>query len=472
MIQQMTVQPSASGVPRTGPGRDGVSYPRQGRSRAVRIDLLDIVSVLWCVMPLFIFLAKGGAAKFGTLGAAFTSIGIVAGLVATATMAQQLLLASRIPVVDRALGHDRALARHRALTATTMVLLAAHGVMLMVGYGLADRSGPVGAFVGLWSLPDFVWAVLSFGLLCVVGLFSYAVVRARLPYELWHAIHLITYLAVLASIPHQFSMGSVFGSGWARWYWIAMWLVTGFAMLTWRILLPLFNSLDHRVSVVSVHPEGKDAVSIVMRGRDLASLSIRAGQFFHWRFLARGMWTHQHPFSLSAAPQGDYLRITVRDLGPGTKALMQVRPGTKVLFQGPYGVFSDVARTRDAVILAGAGAGIMPLRGLLEETTVLPGRALVILRASTAAELYLYDEVRNLCAAKGVACLTLTGRRDPERGWVPADHGSLRLAQLAPWVADADLFCCGPTGWTDSLCAEARAYGVPDSQIHVERFSW
>ena len=44
----------------------------------------------------------------------------------------------------------------------------------------------------------------------------------------------------------------------------------------------------------------------------------RTGQFFLWRFLTRDRWWEAHPFSLSAAPDGRRLRITVKGVGDYT----------------------------------------------------------------------------------------------------------------------------------------------------------
>jgi ferredoxin-NADP reductase len=41
---------------------------------------------------------------------------------------------------------------------------------------------------------------------------------------------------------------------------------------------------------------------------------VTAGQFLNWRFLTGPGWTRAHPYSLSAAPDGRSLRITVKAL--------------------------------------------------------------------------------------------------------------------------------------------------------------
>ncbi len=65
------------------------------------------------------------------------------------------------------------------------------------------------------------------------------------------------------------------------------------------------------------------------------------GQFFLWRFLTGTGWAQAHPYSLSAAPNDRYLRITVKDLGDDTHRLQTLHPGVRVFAEGPYGTFTS-----------------------------------------------------------------------------------------------------------------------------------
>ena len=209
-------------------------------------------------------------------------------------------------------------------------------------------------------------------------------VRRRFPYEFWYAVHLLTYAAVLTSIPHQFSVGGLFAEGtWQRWYWLAICIATGAALLHYRVLEPLVATFRHQLTVSRVVAGAPGVVSIELTGRHLDELAGSGGRFFIWRFLAPGMWWHPHPFSLSAEPvlfdssgRGT-LRITVRNLGRGSAQLARLKPGTRVAIEGPYGLFSTAARSRNRVVMIGAGIGITPLRALLESTPFEPGNATV-----------------------------------------------------------------------------------------------
>ena len=117
-----------------------------------------------------------------------------------------------------------------------MYLLLAHGILIAVGYGMAEGLDPVSEAVALWVLvPDMWLAFVSMALFIAVVVTSLVAVRRRFPYEFWYVVHLLTYAAVLTAIPHQFSVGGLFAEGtWQRWYWLAICIATGAALLHYR----------------------------------------------------------------------------------------------------------------------------------------------------------------------------------------------------------------------------------------------
>lgn len=448
-------------------------YRRRANSRNLRADLLEALSWTSMAVAVALYLAGGVAGSFATVGDAMVTVGILAGLTATNALLLMLLLAARVDVIDRTLGQPRVMALHARLGDWVVIGLGVHGAFLIVGYALRDQTSLLAEFTTLWGTTgDFALALLGMGLLLTVVVSSITAARRHLPYEVWHVIHLLSYLAVAVSIPHMYSMGSIITlDTWQGWYWTGLLIVTGVSLLSFRFLLPLLNTLRHRVRVSRVVPAGPDAFSIEFSGHRLDELGMRAGQYLHWRFLTPRLWWHQHPFSVSAAPTDGAMRITVRIIGKGTAALAGVRPGTRVAIEGPYGVFSDDARTTESVALIGAGAGICPIRAILEDTGIVPGRATVILRASRPEEFYLVDEIAELCRLRGARLVTLAGHRAEGR-WVPADHSQWFLHHFIPDLTDTDIYVCGPAGFTTAVVDEALALGVPKTRIRDERFDW
>lgn len=188
-----------------------------------------------------------------------------------------------------------------------------------------------------------------------------------------------------------------------------------------------------------------------------------------WRFLDRRRWREAHPFSLSSATTPTTMRITVKPSGDGSAGLATVEPGTRVLVEGPFGIFSGVSRTRRGVVLLASGIGITPIRAMLEELDPADGPVDVIVRARSRAEAPLLDEVEELSATKGVALHVVLGSRGD--GWSSADQPAT-LESLVPDVAERDIYICGPVRWAAAVEQEARAAGVGRDSVHRETFAW
>ncbi len=425
------------------------------------------------VMAVVLFLDNGGASQFDNLADILVSIGILAALTATNALLMMLLLAARVPVIDRVLGQARATSLHAKLGEWVVLGLIAHATFLLVGYAMLDGVGIFGEFGYLWGESnDFILAVVAIGALFAVAGSSFAVARKHLPYEAWHAVHLLSYAAVGLAIPHMFSMSGLLAAGsWRRTYWVAVLVLTGVALAWFRFLTPVVSSLRFQVRVQRVVRLDADTYNIEFTGRHLDRLGAQAGQFLRWRFLTRRTWWQDHPFSLSTAVTPTGMRVTVRAGGRGTRALADLTPGTLVAIEGPYGAFTHDRRTRRQVVLVGAGAGIAPVRSLLEHADVELGAATVVLRDSDLNRVPLLREIRDLCESLDARLVVLTGHRASER-WVPEANAALTLADLVPGVADADLYVCGPAGFVDSVIADARAAHVPAAQIHHEQFAW
>ena len=257
-------------------------------------------------------------------------------------------------------------------------------------------------------------------------------------------------------------------------FWWGLWAVAAGAVLVWRVALPLWRSTRHRLRVTSVVREEPGVVSVVMTGRHMARLGAEAGQFFTWRFLTGPGWTRGHPYSLSAAPDGRSLRITVKELGDDSRVLRHVRPGTRVLVEGPYGRLSARARSQRKIALIGAGVGITPLRALAEGLPYAAGDAVLLYRYRDRP--LFAQEISVLARERGLGVIWLPGRRRAPDSWLGHGVGDADdLTALTYWVpdiADRDVYVCGPEEWADDVARTTAAAGVPAERFHAESFGW
>ena len=422
-----------------------------------RTGLYALLAVNVAVVAVF-FLQAGFASN------TLIVLGRLTGLYGALLMAFQLLLVARLPWFDRRIGMDRLTSWHRWTGFSVLWLLLAHVVFITFGYADSSSLDPVSQLVDLAETVEGVLrAVVALALIIVIGVVSARFARRRLAYETWHFIHLYTYVAVVLAFTHQVAAGTTFTSTpAAKTYWYAVWGGALAAVFAGRVLLPLRRNLRHQLRVAAVVPESDSVVSIHITGRDLDRLPAQAGQFFLWRFLTRDRWWQANPFSLSMAPDGTRLRLTAKTAGDGTAALRQLKVGTRVFAEGPYGAFTAMHRTRPESLLIAGGVGVTPIRALLEE---LHGHAVVIYRVSTDRDAVLYDELRELAEAKGATLHLVTGPVSPDK------LAAGELARLVPDVADRDVFLCGPPPMMNAVLSTLRDLDVPKPQIHFERFS-
>jgi ferredoxin-NADP reductase len=217
--------------------------------------------------------------------------------------------------------------------------------------------------------------------------------------------------------------------------------------------------------------EGPGVVSLYLAGRDLDRLPVRAGQWFRLRFLTPRGWFRAHPFSISAAPNGKYLRFTVKSLGDYTAELQGVHVGTRVLVEGPYGAMTGAVRSRPKALMVAGGIGITPLRSLVEEMSSRRDDLVLLYRASNPDEVAFRAELDELAARRGFAVHYFVGRRgSPQVPRDPLDPKALRA--LVPDIGYRDIFVCGPTGMMNKVLDSVARLRIPASQVHYERFSF
>ena len=470
LLQAQPLQPSIAGGRAVGADARLDRSVRFGATLALWFGLL-LVTYWWDV--------DGGISDLGNLASGLTSVGRLTGLWSADLLLIQVLLMSRLPLLEHAFGRDRLARIHRIVGFTSFTLLMVHIVTIIAGYASARWAAVLST---TWDLitnyGGMLLAVAGTACLIMVVVTSVKAARRRLRYESWHLIHLYGYLGIGLALPHQLWTGQEFlRSPATTIYWWTLWAAAAAAVVVWRIVLPLWRSARFGLRVSTVVRESSDVVSVYLTGRDLDQLPVRAGQFLNVRFLTRPGWTRANPFSLSAAPNSDSLRITAKALGEGSARLARLRPGTRVLFEGPYGRLSSRARTKPRIVLAGAGVGITPLRALAEGLDYAPGDA-VLLQRYTAEPLFT-RELQALAAHKGLRVLALPGpRRTPDSVLGPAAGlgvAASELVALRRWIPDLaqrEVFLCGPGAWTDGVADLMLAAGVPYDRIHTESFGW
>jgi predicted ferric reductase len=400
--------------------------------------------------------------------AALVEAGRLTGLLGGYVLLLQFLLMSRVGWLERRLAATEIVAWHRDLGALLLFLVLSHLSLITVGYAGYEHVSPLDqTFALIDGAEDMVSAYLAATLLVGMGILAVRALRRRLRYEVWYFLHLTSYAVLLLSYGHAFANGQELTGGPGRWIWTGLYAIVLANLVRGRLVAPLILNLRHRLRVADVVPEGPDTFSIYIAGWRLDRLRAQAGQFFRWRFLTRGCWWQAHPFSLSAAPNPQWLRLTIKVVGDHTHRLWYLQPGMRVLAGGPSGAFTAGRRTRPHALLIAGGSGIAPIRALLEE---LPPGAVVLYRARSPEDLIFQEELDWLAHERDAQVWYVLGsRHDPAPRQALSPRG---LRALVPDVAQRDAYLCGPPGLVEAARRTLRRLRVPRRQIHVDPFEF
>ena len=402
-------------------------------------------------------------------GNLLTAVGDMLGLLAGYGVVILVALMSRLPPLERGIGADR-LARWHAMGGRYVItVVTGHVVFVVWGYSAAAHENVASESVTmLTSYADILMATVAWLLLLGVAAFSIRAARRRVAYETWYYAHLYTYLAIALAFSHQFAQGPAFGSNLAaRAAWSALYAVVGALVLWYRVITPLWSAARHRFTVQSLRPEAPGIVSVLISGRDFDRLRAEPGQFYRWRFLSRELWWQSHPYSLSAMPQPDLMRITVKASGDHSGSLAGLKPGTRIIAEGPYGAFTPLLTGRRVLLIAG-GVGITPIRAMF---AALPrrmsGGITLLYRASHPSDVVFGQELDAIAHDRRAALHYLIGSRE-ELGYDPLDVECLE--RVVPGLHRHEAYVCGPPGMTQTVVASLLAAGVPRRRIHHESF--
>jgi len=409
---------------------------------------------------------QGGNLTTKSAGDVLTSGARLTGLLSAYLALIQVLLLARIPALERLVGLDRLSVWHRWNGHACLDLVLAHVVLSVWGYALLDRYSlpkEISTMLGGGIYPGMITATVGTAFLIGVVATSIVIVKRRLRYEWWYAVHLLAYAGIALAWFHQIPTGNeLVLDKVAADYWRGLYLATLAFLVVFRLGVPFAAVLRYRLRVAEVVEEAPGVVSIRIEGRGLGRLRVQPGQFFVWRFLARGFWWSAHPFSLSCAPDGRSLRITVKALGDHSARLSALPVGTRVVAEGPFGVFTAAARRARKTLLIAGGIGITPVRALLEE---VKGDVVVLYRVVSESDVVFRDELDAL--APRIHYLVGDHRDDDGARFLTPEH----LRELVPDLRERDVYVCGPPAMTDLAVRQVREAGVPRRLVHVERFA-
>lgn len=437
-------------------------------------DALDLVFWVMVFLPVLIFTLEGGLLGNSSISDWLAASNRLVALVATSLLMIHLLLVARLSWIEKILGLDGSTARHKKLGRPIIYLFFTHLLISITHYSMVTGSNLLTGFIdlnlGYWEIAA---ATAGFLLMVIVAYTSAVTIRKKFSYESWYFIHISSYLAVLIAIPHQFVFGTdLLAQPWLSTFYLALYLFVFGSVIWFRIIAPISNSFG--LKITKVVPDQNQTTSVYISGSKLEKIPYEAGQFFMVRVLTPKLWLQSHPFSVSSAPDESSLRFTIGSRGDFTSEIPNLSPGTRVVLEGPYGIFSEKTRTKRKMLMIAAGIGVAPVRSLARSVVSEPGDVTILYRVNDSKDAALMQELREISISKGHNLEILEGERAGNT-WLPGlsekpEHA--RLMELAPHLLESDVYICGPAAWTAAVESTLKTLNVRSDQIHAEEFAW
>ena len=203
----------------------------------------------------------------------------------------------------------------------------------------------------------------------------------------------------------------------------------------------------------------------------------RAGQHVDVRLTAEDGYQAQRSYSISSAPDGTRIALTVVQVEDGEVSPYlagELRPGDQIELRGPIGgYFVWEPEHGGPLLLVGGGSGLAPLMAMIRLRAAVGSDAEArLLVSSRSWEDILYRAELERLAGNGLTVLhTLTASRPP--GWT----GYVRrvdpdmLAEIGPGPdARPHVFVCGPTPFVEAVAEALVTLGHDPRRIKTERF--
>lgn len=402
-------------------------------------------------------------------GNMYTALGRLTGLITQYALIIQLLLIGRITFIEQVFGFDKMNRIHRLIGKWLVVLLATHPLLLTMGKAAANEYTlwiQFTEFLAVWE--DVFLAFIGASIFLYVAGISYAIVRKKLRYELWYFLHLSTYLALVLVFFHEINTGDLVKPAYL-YYWYTLNFSTVALVVFYRLIKPLWNSFYFGFRVEHVALETKDTFSVYITGKHLVNYKYKAGQYANITFLQKGLW-FTHPFSFSAEHNDTYIRFTMKALGDYTKRLGELKTGTRVIIDGPLGLFIEELSQNDKLLFIAGGIGITPIRSMIGDIMRRQKNIIMIYAARTVDDIAFRKEFELFQSTQPfpIHYILATPTEGYESGFLDRE----KLVRLVPDFFERDVYLCGPPPMMAATVVNLKGLGFKNENLHYETFSF
>ena len=404
------------------------------------------------------------------------SLGMFFGLPAFVWFCIVLVLACRIRIFDRLYGHDRVIVFHGYLALSALLFAVTHAILKYKYFGLEGTQ----VLLGIISLALFLTITIVTCFLMIQGLSNrsrilnsfrkYAQRTWGFDYSGLKLVHNGLSVAAALMVAHVL-MASSTNEKTSRIVLIWVCGSTGLIFYLFHKLIRPIVLWSRSLHLREIRPLSDTIIELSVAPVPHSFANAQAGQFAYLRLISSRCGWEEHPFTVSSPPGSTAITFTIKNLGNYTRSLKDVEPGTRVLLDGPYGVFTPHTFNGPQLFVAG-GIGITPFLSIIRDmdNKKIPTMMTLVWSARNENDFVHDDTLREIASRnkwfRYVPIITAGGQ---------GKHVNRELLESLFDKKDfptMQVFFCGPETMRSELQKILRKTGLPRVAFHFERFSF
>ncbi|VVB77838.1 Sulfhydrogenase 1 subunit gamma [uncultured archaeon] len=425
------------------------------------------VFILAIIPVLYLLIFPGDSVSFSNFSNSMRSIGKILGLCGMVLFSITLLLNTRLKFTEKLFfGLDKTYKAHHNIGIISFLLLLFHPLFLASQF---ITSSIVVAAKFLLQISNLAITLGNFALFSM-ELFLILTFISKFKYQTWKFNHkLLGFSYILASLHVLLISSDVSRSIFLKSYMV-LFIIIGIGSFSYRTLFWKKFVKRYEYTVKSIKQIG-NLTEITLETKD-KPLNYIPGQFAFLSIESDITTNEPHPFTICSSPNKKDIIFSIKDLGDYTANLKNVKVGSKVKLEGPFGKFSFVNHHSNNYIFISGGIGITPFISMIRSIDDSPGSF-----DGDNIDLYYSVKTEKECVflkeLKEISNKISKTKKLNIYPFISEKSGLLNLEYIknnSKYLSNSKIFICGPPNMMNSIKKQLISFGINKKNIITEEF--